>query len=810
MQTGLEKKSVRTKLIITSLIVTGLAIVISLAISIIDDVRYTRQSTQQQLTILADMMVANSAPALVFRDEQAANDNLQLLHINQLITSARILDQGGNLFANYQRSITPESELSMTNGAILSLARLVIQRPVQLDGEVIGQLVFNVDMTPIWRVLFAQWLMKLLVSSILLFMSYIILRKSSDYVLGPINNLANAIREIINSGNYSLRVDSQAIDELGFLTDEFNLMLSKIEDRDNQLQQSNEVLAQVQDPIVLRDTELRCQYVNPAFVKLFGYTLDELQGTKETLSVKDRPGIELSQVEVYDIAKEQGVYRGETLRVTKEGKVLPIQRHISPVKDKSGALKGYVSVLTDISEKKRVEEIIWRQANFDTLTDLPNRFMFMQRLKDELRKIKRSRLPLGLMFLDLDRFKEINDTLGHDMGDVLLKEAAARIVSCLRETDIVAYTDNDYVVSDNVARLGGDEFTIILSDLKEENATDVVARRVLKKLAEPFLLGNDLVHLTGSIGIVETYPNDTVDVETLIKYADIAMYESKQQGRNRYTKFDQSMLHKAQQRSTLINDIHRALKDNEFQVVYQPIIDIETNQILKAEALIRWHHPIEGLINPEDFISVAEDAGLIVDVGNWVFEQVVKQVAVWRKTIHPEFKISINKSPVQLNMTDASKKLNWLACLEANKVPGESVIIEITESVLLNKNTLVANRLSELRSAGMQISLDDFGTGYSSLSYLLKMDIDYIKIDQSFVKNLPDSAQDFAVCEAMILMAHKLGIKVVAEGVEKQTQLKMLSDTGCDYAQGYLLAKPLSSKAFERLCKKSEDSLLIA
>lgn len=809
MQTGLEKKSVRAKLIITSLIVTGLAIVISLAISIIDDVRYTRQSTQQQLTILADMMAANSAPALVFRDQQAANDNLQLLQINQLITGARIFDQDGNLFVNYQRSGAAESELFEANSRISAFARLSIQRPIQFDGGVIGQLVFNVDMTSIWRVLFTQWLMKLLVSSILLLMSYIILRKSSEYVLGPINNLANAIREIINSGNYSLRVDNQAVDELGFLTEEFNLMLSKIEDRDNQLQQSNEALAQVQEPIVLRDAELRCQYVNPAFVKLFGYSLDELQGTKETLSVKNQPGIELSQAEVYEIAREQGVYRGETLRVTKEGKVLPIQRHISPVRDKMGALKGYVSVLTDISEKKRAEEIIWRQANFDALTGLPNRFMFMQRLKDDLRKIKRSRSPLGLMFLDLDRFKEINDTLGHDMGDALLKEAAARIVSCLRGTDVVGYTDNGYVVSESVARLGGDEFTIILSDLKEENATDIVARRVLKKLAEPFLLGNDLVHLTGSIGIVETYPNETIDVETLIKYADIAMYESKQQGRNRYTKFDQSMLHKAQQRSTLINDIHRALQDNEFQVVYQPIIDIKSNQILKAEALLRWHHPEEGLINPDDFISVAEDAGLIIDVGNWVFKQVVKQVALWRKTIHPDFQISINKSPVQLNVTDASK-LDWLACLEENKVPGESVIVEITESVLLNKNTLITNRLAALRSAGMQISLDDFGTGYSSLSHLLKMDIDYIKIDQSFVKNLPDSAEDFAVCEAMILMAHKLGIKVVAEGVEKQTQLKMLSDTGCDYVQGYLLAKPLSSKAFERLCKKSEDSLLIA
>ncbi len=808
MQTGLEKKSVRAKLIITSLLVTGLAIMISLVISIIDDVRNTRQSTQEQLTILADMMATTSASALVFKDQIAADDNLKLLHINHLISDARILDQQGKEFAHYQQ--TTVTKYFNLPEAISTYALVSIQRPIEFNSdEVIGKLIFNVDMTSIWMTLFAEWLVKLFISSILLVMCYVILRKSSDYVLGPINNLANAIREIINSGDYSLRVDNQTEDELGLLTEEFNLMLSKIEERDNQLQQSNEALAQVQEPIVLRDAELRCQYVNPAFVKLFGYSLDDLQGTKETLSVKNKPGIELSQAEVYEIAREQGVYRGETLRVTKTGEQIPIQRYVSPVKDKMGVLKGYVTVLTDISEKKRAEEIVWRQANFDVLTGLPNRFMFMQRLKDDLRKIKRSKLPLGLMFLDLDRFKEINDTLGHDMGDALLKEAAARIVSCLRGTDVIGYIDNDYVASESVARLGGDEFTIILNDLKEDRATDIVAKRVLAKLAEPFLLGNDLVQLTGSIGIVETYPNETIEAETLIKYADIAMYESKQQGRNRYTKFDQSMLYKAQQRRTLINDMHRALKDNEFQVVYQPIVDIKSNQILKAEALIRWHHPYEGQISPDNFISVAEDAGLILEVGHWVFEQVVKQVAMWQETIHPDFQIAINKSPVQLQLANEAK-IDSLTSLQKYKVSGKSIIVETTEGAFLDKNISAINRIATMRDAGVQIALDDFGTGYSSLSHLAKKDVDYIKIDQSFVKDLVQNQESLAICEAMIIVAHKLGLKVVAEGVETQQQLKLLSDAGCDFAQGFLLAKPLSGKAFERLCKKSEESLLTA
>lgn len=791
MLKSFEHQSVRKKLILTSMLVTGLAIFVGLVISIVEDIRHTRHTTQEQLALLTDMVAVNSASALIFNDKNAATETLQLLQANKSILSAKILDRQNKTFAVYEQDTTNPSSWMAD---FPSLVRLDIQRAIVIDGKPAAMLSVSADMTEIWSALITQWLAKFAVLSTIFLVSYVALRNTSNYVLGPVQRLASAIREIIDSGDYSLRVEKTTADELGELTDEFNLMLSQIEDRDNQLQQSNEALAQVQEPIVLRDAELKCQYVNPAFTALFGYTLDELKG--KTLSLRDTTqiGSELSQEEIYNIAKNEGVYRGETTRQTKNGDVLPIQRHISPVRDKYGVVKGFVTVLTDISEKKHAEKVIWRQANFDALTGLPNRFMFTHRLKQEMSKMNRAELPLALLFLDLDHFKEINDTLGHDMGDELLKEASERIVSCLRGSDTVGYMEN-------VARLGGDEFTVILSELKNENGAELVAKRILDKLAQPFQLGKEVVHISASVGIVETYPRESIDSDTLIKYADIAMYDAKQKGRNRYCRFSQSMLLETQKRRHLINDIHSALKNGEFQLVYQPIMDMQTNEIYKAEALIRWHHPTEGLVNPIDFISVAEDAGLIVEIGDWVFHQAAQQVAVWRKTLHKDFQISVNKSPVQLTASDEGQS-RWFDFLKELGLPGESITVEITEGVFLNKSALVTEKLLGFRDAGMQVSLDDFGTGYSSLSYLLKFDIDYIKIDQSFVQNLSIKAEDMVLCEAMIVMAHKLGIKVIAEGIETQVQLGMLLNAGCDYGQGYLLAKPLSAKAFERMHKE--------
>jgi diguanylate cyclase (GGDEF)-like protein/PAS domain S-box-containing protein len=445
-----------------------------------------------------------------------------------------------------------------------------------------------------------------------------------------------------------------------------------------------------------------------------------------------------------------------------------------------------ILVLEDITERKRVAEIIWNQANFDRLTGLPNRHMFQDRLEQEMALADRSGRPLALVFLDLDLFKEVNDTLGHEVGDLLLQEAARRLRVGIRQ-------------SDAVARLGGDEFTLILSDLDDVEHVHRVVNEILLRLAEPFRLGGQMVHISTSAGVT-FYPQDATAVETLLKNADQAMYAAKSQGRNRYKAFAPSMQEAAQKRMRLINDLRGAIGSGQFSVFYQPIIDLRTGAIRKAEALIRWRHPLDGMVDPSDFIPIAEETGLIIELGNWVFGQAVQQVALWRKAYHPQFQISVNVSPMQFRNEGIAQDA-WLGHMHALDLPGQAITVEITEGLLMDAGDAITNQLLVFRDAGIRVSLDDFGTGYSSLSYLKKFDIDYLKIDQSFVRNLKANSDDMALCDAIIVMAHKLGLKVVAEGVETEEQRDLLRAAGCDYGQGYWFARPAAPAQFEAMLK---------
>ncbi|HEY7986117.1 MAG TPA: EAL domain-containing protein [Methylophilaceae bacterium] len=458
----------------------------------------------------------------------------------------------------------------------------------------------------------------------------------------------------------------------------------------------------------------------------------------------------------------------------------------APVINAEGELFGTTGFARDVTERKEAEQIIWQQANFDPLTELPNRRMMHDRLDLEIKKAHRSNHSVALLFIDLDHFKEVNDTMGHAIGDILLQEASRRLRSCVRETD-------------TVARLGGDEFTIILGEVDDMKNVERISQDVLQNLAMPFKLGTEISYISASIGVT-IYPDDATDAEALLKNADQAMYAAKNQGRNRYHYFTQSMQKTAQSRMRLTNDLRDALINHQFMVYYQPIVDLQSNDIFKAEALVRWQHPKRGLVGPAEFIPIAEETGLIVDIGAWVFRQAAHQVKRWRNSHHPEFQISVNKSPVQFHNQDNSHP-SWVIQLGSLDLPGQAIIVEITEGLLLDTGTHVTDRLQEFRDGGIQVSLDDFGTGYSSLSYLNKFNIDFLKIDQSFVRNLAAGSSNMALCEAIIVMAHKLGMKVVAEGIESKQQRDLLTAAGCDYGQGYLFSKPVPALEFEELLK---------
>jgi diguanylate cyclase (GGDEF)-like protein/PAS domain S-box-containing protein len=511
---------------------------------------------------------------------------------------------------------------------------------------------------------------------------------------------------------------------------------------------------------------------NLAGAKLLGLTRSELLGSRLTHFVHPQSRASFDAF-LQRVFSDGGRKSCEVELVAPDRQ--PLHVHIDADAEASGATCR--AVMLDITKKKESEVLIWQQANFDTLTGLPNRNMFLNHLEQEIKKSQRARLLLGLMFLDLDRFKDINDTLGHGMGDLLLQEMAQRLRSCVRDTDMVA-------------RLGGDEFTIVMGELENYGAIERVADAILSKLTQPFHLAETVIHVSASIGIT-LYPTDAVEIDKLVRNADQAMYAAKNQGRNRFHYFTPALQDVALARMRLINDLRHALAGNEFELFYQPIVDMASGTISKAEALLRWRHPTRGLIRPAEFIPIAEDIGIIVDIGNWVIREAGREAARCRAAHGETFQVSINMSPVQfLCSPRVQYPVQGLAA---------GLAVEITEGLLLDASPTVTDQLIALRDAGIQVALDDFGTGYSSLSYLKKFDIDYIKIDRSFVHNLAADSDDMALCEAIIVMAHKLGLKVVSEGIETELQRKLLSEVGCDYGQGYLYSKAVPAAEFEQL-----------
>jgi EAL domain-containing protein (putative c-di-GMP-specific phosphodiesterase class I) len=348
---------------------------------------------------------------------------------------------------------------------------------------------------------------------------------------------------------------------------------------------------------------------------------------------------------------------------------------------------------------------------------------------------------------------------------------------------------------DTVARMGGDEFMVIVTEVAQVANLEGVLQKLLTSLGSVFPLGLDQVFISASIGVT-VYPIDAQEIEDLLKNADQALYVAKGAGRNRFSFFTPALQEAAQWRAQLTRDLRSALAEQQFRVVYQPIVELATGAIHKAEALVRWQHPVRGLISPGEFIPVAESSGLIVSLGEWVFQQAVNQLQIWRKTLHPQFQISINKSPVQFENPNPVD-VPWIEQLRARGLCGDSVVVEITEGLLLSTSDGVVEQLLTMSDDGIAVSLDDFGTGYSSLAYLQKFHIDFIKIDQSFVRQLVQGSTDLALCQAIIVMAHALGMKVIAEGIETENQRALLAAAGCDYGQGYLFSRPVPAADFE-------------
>lgn len=532
---------------------------------------------------------------------------------------------------------------------------------------------------------------------------------------------------------------------------------------------------------------------NKAAEKMFGYSADEAIGKHAIdLIVNADSKSEVDRV-FKALLKNKGGVRSSNDNVTKDGRTIACEWYNTPILDEVDKVIGVASLCEDVTDRKQSEKVIWEQANYDSLTGLANRQMANDHLEQEIKIADRSNRSVALLFLDLDGFKDINDTLGHDVGDNLLIEAAKRLNLYIRDVD-------------TIARFGGDEFVIIMGGLDSPYQADQIMTNLLKRIAEPFTLGEETVHTSTSIGIT-IYPQDASSPVEMLRNADQAMYAAKRNGGSSFQYFTPSMQQNAVSRMSLIRDLRMALPSNQFQLYYQPIVNLVNGDIDKAEALIRWQHPERGSVGPFEFIPIAEETKMIVDIGDWVFREACRQSALWRGSFNPNFQISINTSPVQYKSVLFSAK-DWLEHLQTLKLSGDAVAVEITEGTLMESGASVDQILFEFRDANIQVSLDDFGTGYSSLSSLKKLDIDYLKIDKSFVDNLEPNSNGLALCKAIIVMAHQLDLKVIAEGIETDQQKNILIAAGCDYGQGYLFSKPLPAIEFETLLNSRHQSVV--
>jgi diguanylate cyclase (GGDEF)-like protein/PAS domain S-box-containing protein len=540
-----------------------------------------------------------------------------------------------------------------------------------------------------------------------------------------------------------------------------------------------------QEGIMVTDNNGVILRVNQVFTNLTGYTSQELIGQNPRILKSGQQDSDFYKA-MWKCINNKGKWEGEIWDRRKNGEIFPTWLSISAVKDLSGEVTSFVSTHTDISERKVSEEKIRRLAFYDSLTGLPNRRLLMDRLGHAIDSNARSGKEAALLFIDLDNFKNLNDTLGHDIGDKLLQQVAKRLESSVR-------------MGDTVARLGGDEFMVIIEDLSQESMeaaaqTEAIGDKILEALSQQYRLSSNEFHSTCSIGAT-LFKGRVQTSEDLFKQADIAMYQAKKAGRNALRFFDPQMQDAINARSSLEGDLRKAVEGNQFQLYYQVQVD-SNRRPLGAEALIRWNHPERGMVSPAQFIPLAEESGLIVQIGKWVLEAACTQLKAWQQNpLYQALTLSVNVSAKQFHESNFVDQVH--AAVELNAIDPALLKLEPTESMLQENIEDTISTMNALKAIGVRFSLDDFGTGFSSLQYLKKLPLNQLKIDQSFVRDLVFDSNDQAIVRTIILMAQSLALEIIAEGVETEEQLLILQNNGCDHFQGYLFGKPVPIEQFE-------------
>lgn len=681
--------SIRNQLLQMLMLISAITLLTTTSAFVFKEAVNIVQEQRAELSSLADIIAKNVSSSLIFDDPQSAMETMAALKIRKNILAAYVIDSNGRIFARYTApDLAPDSlsleqlpanappgqirriqrTLSESSGSFLNLSRSINWvYPIINDNQALGTVILHGDKMHLVEQLAATLVTALVILLVVGTMAYLLSARLQQVISEPILRLAQAMQQVTDSKDFSIRAETNEKSEIGQLYYGFNQMLQEIEERDLVLQQRQEHLQQL--------------------------------------------------------------------------------------------------------------------AHYDTLTGLPNRALFYDRFTQALRYAQRHKMSVALFFIDLDHFKDINDTLGHRIGDLLLREASSRMNEIVRD-------------SDTLARLGGDEFTVFAQNISNRDNAAILAQKLREVLEPAFTLENHTVYISASIGIT-LFPDDGENVDDLLINADVAMYHAKEAGKNTYRHFDLAMNQQASERMTLLGDLRNALARGEFVLQYQPKIDIATDRVNGVEALIRWNHPEFGLIPPGRFIPLAEEIGTIVPISEWVLGEACQQARIWQLQGGPPVCVAVNLSAFHFKRHTVVEAVR--SALNNAGIPGSLLEVELTESLLMQNNQYTIAALNELKELGLTLSIDDFGTGYSSLSYLQRFPIDQIKIDRSFIWSMSYNDDDRAIVSAIIAMGKSLRMKVVAEGVETEEQYQYLQAQGCDTVQGYLLSKPVSAERLGEL-----------
>lgn len=788
--------SLRKKLVTIAMITATLTLILSNLAFISLEYYLGKKEVSQKLTILGEVIANQTSTALMFQDQPTLQGNLNALTADRSIIRGCLYGVDQKLISHYYVNASTSCPSFLYELDSTTNLNFYQRFPIEFNSQVIGTLYIESSHTELITRIRTFLLFSGVVLVFALLLALLLTSSLQAVVIGPIRGLSKTLRNIMRKKDYSIRAEKQNFDELGDLVDLFNSLLGTIEIENASLRSSEDKFRKLTalSPVGIFQInhEQQLEYVNQRWRDIHA-TPDYLPSLESWMASIHPEDQQRFQEHWQNLVDKQESISIELRLIRRDNEVIWLQLLTSALHDQKGMLLGYLGAISDISELKKAQFQMETLAFYDPLTGLANRRLFRDRLKKSIAKALRTKSSVALLFIDMDQFKRVNDSLGHDAGDLLLIEVARRLQENMRETD-------------TVSRVGGDEFTILLTDVHSTHDVLQAAEKLLRALAEPILIHGHTLVTTVSIGITMT-PEDSIDDNVLMKNADLAMYRAKELGRNNIQFFSEDLNRKVLEHLETEQEINTALAQNQFVLSFQPKINLVDFSVTGVETLIRWIHPEKGMIAPDNFIPIAEESGQIIEIGKWVLEQSCLQMGdlLKRGLLPVNAKVAVNLSTKQF--TDPNLLQSIEEAIKHTGIPPNNLELEITESIIMGDVEGAIVIMQHLKALGVSIAIDDFGTGYSSLSYIKRFPINVLKVDRSFVMDIPTDQNDMAITAAIIAMAHKLNLVVTAEGVETPEQLSFLYTNNCDEGQGYLFSRPLFLDQLEHyLANHSPDN----